>query len=475
MWINDLNQRKVGVNGEVMLRYGIDRYFAAGIVVAYEDLRSGQDPVFPKELPNDFLRLNAIPVSLVGWINLFPKRNNSPYVYAGLGLMFFNRLNGRGDFVPSSEFNSSFYVPVGLGFEAFQSEKLSLIVDFGMRFTNDETDAFSFNNSDSYATARAGINFYFGRSDSDDEDNDGLAGDEERRLGTNPQVADTDKDGLNDGEEVKRYNSDPLKVDTDDDGITDGEEVFKFKTDLLRSDTDNDRITDGEEVLKYNTNPLNLDTDADSLADGDEILTYNTDPLKVDTDGDGLSDWDEVMTYKTDPRREDTDADGLTDAQEVTEFKTNPLKADTDGDGLNDGAEVSQKLDPLNPKDELVKGPFGVEKGTSIILKGVNFASGSATLTRSSRTALEDGFISLVLNPELNVEIAGYTDNAGDPEVNRELSLRRAYAVKSWLVKLGIPARRMTTVGMGERDPIASNNTPEGRAQNRRIEFHFIK
>ena len=116
MWINDLNQRKIGVNGEVMLRYGIDRYFAAGIVVAYEDLRSGQDPVFPKELPNDFLRLNAIPVSLVGWINLFPKRNNSPYVYAGLGLMFFNRLNGSGDFVPSSEFNSSFYVPVGLGF-----------------------------------------------------------------------------------------------------------------------------------------------------------------------------------------------------------------------------------------------------------------------------------------------------------------------------------------------------------------------
>jgi len=344
-----------------------------------------------------------------------------------------------------------------------------------MRFTNDETDAFSFNNSDSYATARAGINFYFGRSDSDDEDNDGLARDEERRLGTNPQVADTDKDGLNDGEEVKRYNSDPLKVDTDDDGITDGEEVFKFKTDLLRSDTDNDRITDGEEVLKYNTNPLNLDTDADSLADGDEILTYNTDPLKVDTDGDGLSDWDEVMIYKTDPRTEDTDADGLTDAQEVTEFKTNPLKADTDGDGLNDGAEVSQKLDPLNPKDELVKGPFRVEKGTSIILKGVNFAIGGATLTRSSRIALEDAFISLVLNPELNVEIAGYTDNAGDPEVNRELSLRRAYSVKSWLVKLGIPARRMTAVGMGERDPLASNNTPEGRAKNRRIEFHFIK
>jgi outer membrane protein OmpA-like peptidoglycan-associated protein len=475
MWINDLNQRKVGLNGEIMLRYGIGQYFAAGAVVGYEDLRSGQDPVWPRDLPNDFLRLNAIPVSLVGWINLFPNRSNSAYVYAGVGLMFFNRLNGDGDFVPSSAFNSSFYLPVGLGFEAFQSRKLSLIVDFGMRFTDDETDAFSFNNSDSYATVKAGINFYFGRSGSDDEDNDGLASDEERKLGTNPQVADTDKDGLKDGAEVKRYKTNPLKTDTDEDGITDGEEVFKFKTDLLRSDTDNDRITDGEEVLKYNTHPLKLDTDADSLADGDEIFTYNTDPLKVDTDGDGLSDWDEVMTHKTDPRREDTDADGLTDAQEVTEFKTNPLKADTDGDGLNDGAEVSQKLDPLNPTDELVKGPIRLGRGTTVILEGVNFAPGSATLTRGSRTELEDAFISLVLNPDLQIEIAGYTDNAGDPEVNRELSLRRAFTVKSWLVKLGIPGRRMTAVGMGARDPIAPNDTPEGRAQNRRIEFHVLK
>jgi outer membrane protein OmpA-like peptidoglycan-associated protein len=475
MWINDLNQRKIGLNGEVMLRYGINKYFAAGIVTGYEDLRAGQDPVYPLELPNDFLRLNAIPASLVGWVNLLPDKSTSPYVYAGVGLMFFNRVNGSGDFVPNSEFNTSFYVPLGLGFEAFQSKKLSLAMDIGMRFTNDETDAFSFNNADSYVTAKAGINFYFGRSGSEDGDNDGLTDDEERKLGTNPEIADTDRDGLRDGDEVNLFTTDPLKIDPDDDGLADGEEVLKYKTDPFKSDTDGDKISDSEEALNYNTDPLKPDTDGDSLNDGDEILTYNTNPLKADTDGDGLPDWDEIMTYTTDPNKADTDADGLTDAQEVKQHKTDPLNADTDGDGLNDGAEVARTLNPLNPTDEPVKGPVRLERGKAIILKGVNFPPGSATLTRESRTALEDVFLSLVLNPDLQVEIAGYTDNAGDPEVNRELSLRRAFTVKSWLVKLGIPDRRMTAVGMGERDPIATNNTPEGRTRNRRIEFHVLR
>jgi outer membrane protein OmpA-like peptidoglycan-associated protein len=73
------------------------------------------------------------------------------------------------------------------------------------------------------------------------------------------------------------------------------------------------------------------------------------------------------------------------------------------------------------------------------------------------------------------VEIAGYTDNVGKTEMNDNLSARRAQAVKTWLVKKGILANRLTTVGKGMRDPIAPNDTPEGRAQNRRIEFHVQK
>ncbi|HTO94539.1 MAG TPA: OmpA family protein, partial [Bacteroidota bacterium] len=57
--------------------------------------------------------------------------------------------------------------------------------------------------------------------------------------------------------------------------------------------------------------------------------------------------------------------------------------------------------------------------------------------------------------------------------VNQRLSLRRAEAVSTWLVRKGIGATRITTVGMGQRDPIAPFTTPEGRGKNRRIEFHI--
>jgi OOP family OmpA-OmpF porin len=85
---------------------------------------------------------------------------------------------------------------------------------------------------------------------------------------------------------------------------------------------------------------------------------------------------------------------------------------------------------------------------------------------------LEKAFIALVANPSLNVEIAGYTDNTGSFEVNYNLSRARAETVRSWLVRRGIPASRLTAVGMGPSDPVAPNTTPEGRARNRRIEFH---
>jgi OOP family OmpA-OmpF porin len=75
-------------------------------------------------------------------------------------------------------------------------------------------------------------------------------------------------------------------------------------------------------------------------------------------------------------------------------------------------------------------------------------------------------------NADIRVEIAGYTDNVGNVRTNARLSQRRADAVSAWLVRKGIPATRMTTVGMGNRNPIAPNTTAEGRAKNRRIEFH---
>jgi OOP family OmpA-OmpF porin len=113
-----------------------------------------------------------------------------------------------------------------------------------------------------------------------------------------------------------------------------------------------------------------------------------------------------------------------------------------------------------------------LEKGKSIVLSGVNFETGSAVLTPGSDAVLERAFFALTSNPQIRIEIAGYTDNVGDQRSNQRLSLRRADAVSTWLARKGIAATRILTVGMGVRDPVAPNTTAEGRARNRRIEFH---
>jgi serine/threonine protein kinase len=88
-----------------------------------------------------------------------------------------------------------------------------------------------------------------------DEDNDGLSNRLEAALGTNPNISDTDGDGLLDGEEVNQYNSDPLAADTDGDGLTDGEEIRIYRTSANNPDTDGDGLTDGDEV-ESGGNPL---------------------------------------------------------------------------------------------------------------------------------------------------------------------------------------------------------------------------
>lgn len=160
---------------------------------------------------------------------------------------------------------------------------------------------------------------------------------------SNPTLADTDGDGLNDGQEIT-FGSNPTLKDTDGDGLNDRRERM-FGTDPLDKDTDNDGLTDGIEVSRYNTNPVKADTDADGLDDGSEVA-LGTNPRRKDTDADGLNDGEEVK-LKTNPRKADTDGDGLLDGREV-KLKTNPLKKDTDGDGVSDFDEVSKGSDPLN-------------------------------------------------------------------------------------------------------------------------------
>ncbi|WP_426477591.1 OmpA family protein [Chryseobacterium sp. CBSDS_008] len=101
----------------------------------------------------------------------------------------------------------------------------------------------------------------------------------------------------------------------------------------------------------------------------------------------------------------------------------------------------------------------------------VNFAFDSSNLTSVAQTNLDKLSEVLVNNPDTNINIYGYTDSKGADAYNLKLSQRRADAVKSYLVGKGIASSRMVTKGEGEAMPVASNDTDEGRAKNRRVEF----
>ena len=109
-----------------------------------------------------------------------------------------------------------------------------------------------------------------------------------------------------------------------------------------------------------------------------------------------------------------------------------------------------------------------------IVLENIFFQSGSAILLSSSETELTMLHGLLIKNETLGIEIIGHTDNVGSTEDNLQLSLNRAESVKTALVAKGIMSERILTEGRGEEDPIASNETEEGRAENRRTTLRLI-
>ncbi len=112
--------------------------------------------------------------------------------------------------------------------------------------------------------------------------------------------------------------------------------------------------------------------------------------------------------------------------------------------------------------------------GTTAMLN-IGFATGSATLSDTSRKEINQIFQILQNNPDLKLAIHGHTDNIGSDVSNLELSANRAISVKSALVKLGIDPRRLSTKGFGENKPLAPNDTEHHRQLNRRTEFVVVE
>jgi outer membrane protein OmpA-like peptidoglycan-associated protein/opacity protein-like surface antigen len=340
-------------------------------------------------------------------------------------------------------------IPVGGGLSLAISENMVLDLRGLYHYTfKDGLDYLFGGSKDAYLTGTLGLTKVFHANK--DVDNDGLLKSDEKSRGTDPDVADTDGDALNDGDEVLTHYTDPLKVDSDNDGLG-----------------------DGDEIKKYKTNPLKSDTDGDKLSDKDELSEFKTNPLEQDSDGDGLSDYAEVKRFQTNASEMDSDADGLNDGDEVNKYKTSPLKKDTDGGTVDDAAEVKRGTNPLNKDDDVILEVK--EVGAKIVLEGIVFETGSAVISEESAEVLEKAYQTLKAYPEMEVEIQGYTDNVGRKSYNLKLSQKRADSVRDWLVNKGIDGSKITAKGYGPANPIATNDTKEGRAQNRRIEFVRLK
>jgi peptidoglycan-binding protein ArfA len=108
---------------------------------------------------------------------------------------------------------------------------------------------------------------------------------------------------------------------------------------------------------------------------------------------------------------------------------------------------------------------------TALLRTPITFSTDGSTLAPNSRQLVSEIAGKLKACPDVKVAVAGYTDSSGTDAINVPLSASRAKAVADGLVSDGVAAGAVTSRGAGSADPVADNGTPEGRAQNRRVEI----
>jgi len=318
---------------------------------------------------------------------------------------------------------------------------------------------------------QAGLSLLF--RNSSDGDKDGVANNADRCPGTPRGKAvdasgcaasqlDADRDRVND--ELDRCPGTPAGEPVDPNGCSAGQK-----------DADLDAIADtgdrcpgtpaGERADAEGCSPSQKDDDKDGVMNptdrcpstrpGEQVDSTGCPPGPRDSDGDGVADT--------------TDQCPNTPAGEAVNSRGCPR--DTDTDGISDARDHCPSTPAGQPVDE--NGcPILFQKGArTVVLRGVTFQTGKATLTPSARAVLRDIATQLVENPEYRVQISGHTDNTGTRAANLRLSLARARTVETFLEANGVPLRQVSSKGFGPDVPIASNKTAAGRAKNRRVEL----
>jgi outer membrane protein OmpA-like peptidoglycan-associated protein len=109
-----------------------------------------------------------------------------------------------------------------------------------------------------------------------------------------------------------------------------------------------------------------------------------------------------------------------------------------------------------------------------MVLENIYFETGKSVLRPESFDELDQVLRFLENNPEMKLEISGHTDNTGSLRINQKLSRDRAKAVVDYLVAGGVPVEMLVYEGYADTQPVAPNDTPEGREKNRRVEFKVL-
>jgi outer membrane protein OmpA-like peptidoglycan-associated protein len=142
-----------------------------------------------------------------------------------------------------------------------------------------------------------------------------------------------------------------------------------------------------------------------------------------------------------------------------------PLAAEVYNE-VNDEDGCPDELPPPPPPE--------IERFTGVI-RGINFKVNSDQITVDSYALLDEAAAVFIKYPSLRIEVAGHTDSDGAAEKNLDLSARRAKAVVTYLIRRGVPPDRLEWVGFGESAPLVDNKSPDGKAVNRRVEFHVLQ
>jgi outer membrane protein OmpA-like peptidoglycan-associated protein len=130
-----------------------------------------------------------------------------------------------------------------------------------------------------------------------------------------------------------------------------------------------------------------------------------------------------------------------------------------------------EAMDACPGKAQAAAPAAGMPMAEKIVLRGVTFDFNKAEVKAQFAPVLDEAVAALKANPSVSVVVEGHTDSTGPDAYNKALSAKRADAVKNYLVSKGISAARLSTVALGESQPVADNKTADGRRLNRRVEL----